>query len=269
MTDPRVEAVADPLCRMLGHGPLDRAPLMVADAVRGRARELLAAADAAAWQPIETAPQDKKILILRAGRVSIGWFNDERYNRNPSPYWSGYDSTHNVRWARETPPTHWQPLPPPPSPAVPLDGEGERDAAEPKRLPGPDFGMLTHEHEGVVLECKAIAPGLSLHDLVVAFEDAKKQAAPGDELSANPSKWPVVRGVLAVRNALVGAIYGAVPLAEIAEETTQKTFRYALECICMHPCHCSPEREKDDEERPCASCIAHVALGKGDPGAGI
>lgn len=129
--DPRVEAVADPICRMLGHGPIDRAPLMVADAVRGKARELLAAADAAAWQPIETAPKDKQVLILRAGRVSIGWFNDTRYDRNPSPYWGGYDAAHYIRWARKTHPTHWQPLPPPPSPAVPLDDEGEQAAAEP------------------------------------------------------------------------------------------------------------------------------------------
>ena len=90
----------------------------------------------------------------------------------------------------------------------------ERLAREVRALPvpaavEPDFGTIITEHDGVALECKAIAPGLSMHDLVVAFEDAEKQAAPGDELSANPSKWPTVRGVTAVRNAIINAIYGA------------------------------------------------------------
>lgn len=71
----------------------------------------------------------------------------------------------------------------------------------------PDFGTLTSVHEGVKLECRAIAPGLSLHDLVVAFGRAKSEAAPNDRYSANPSKWPDVRGINAVAEAILTAIY--------------------------------------------------------------
>ena len=72
----------------------------------------------------------------------------------------------------------------------------------------PEFGTLRAEHDGVTLECRAMAPGLSIHDLVVAFEDAKAQAKPGDEFAASPSRWPEVRGVTAVCNAVTTAMLG-------------------------------------------------------------
>lgn len=78
----------------------------------------------------------------------------------------------------------------------------------------PDFGMKSEWHDGVELQCRFIAPGLTLHDLVVAFEDAKAQARPGDEFASNPSRWPEVRGIIAVRNAIVRAIYGEVEADE-------------------------------------------------------
>ena len=56
----------------------------------------------------------------------------------------------------------------------------------------------------VMLECKNIAPGLTVHDLVQVFEAASK----GDgvsRLSGNPSNWPTVRGVTAVANVVVKA----------------------------------------------------------------
>lgn len=58
---------------------------------------------------------------------------------------------------------------------------------------------------GVVLEAKYYVPGLTLHDLVVAYENAANEASPTDHLSANPSVWPTCRGVKAVVDAVVEA----------------------------------------------------------------
>ena len=71
----------------------------------------------------------------------------------------------------------------------------------------PDFGEIYTEHEGVTLSCKAVAPGLSMHDLVRIFHAAEQEAKPGDELSGNPNKWPVVRGVSAVSEAIIAALF--------------------------------------------------------------
>jgi hypothetical protein len=73
----------------------------------------------------------------------------------------------------------------------------------------PDFGEDVKYHEGVKLTCRRIAPGLTLHDLTMIFDRASKEARPEDHLSANPSKWPTVRGVNAVTEAILDAIYGA------------------------------------------------------------
>lgn len=83
----------------------------------------------------------------------------------------------------------------------------------------PDFGEDVRHHQGVTLTCKRIAPGLTLHDLTMIFETAEKQAGPHDHLSGNPSKWPNVRGVKAVTDAILDAIYGK------QEEDNVKTSR--------------------------------------------
>jgi hypothetical protein len=72
----------------------------------------------------------------------------------------------------------------------------------------PDFGLHETEHQGIKLTCRNIAPGLTLHDLTMIFERATKQANPGDEYAANPAKWPTVRGVQAVTDAILDAVYG-------------------------------------------------------------
>jgi hypothetical protein len=77
----------------------------------------------------------------------------------------------------------------------------------------PDFGTLTTEHAGMVLSCKAIAPGLALQDLVQIFDQAANEADPGDELAGNPSLWPVTRGVKAVTLAVVAAMQKVNPHA--------------------------------------------------------
>lgn len=42
----------------------------------------------------------------------------------------------------------------------------------------------------------------TLHELVMIFDKASKEAAPGDEVAGNPMVWPVTRGVAAVAAAL-------------------------------------------------------------------
>lgn len=76
------------------------------------------------WQPIETAPKDERILLYRptAGftwtRVVIGRFDSDRYAKRPRPYWQ-HDLEHLAGKAegRAVNPTHWMPLPAPPSEA--------------------------------------------------------------------------------------------------------------------------------------------------------
>lgn len=68
------------------------------------------------WQPIETAPKDRDILLYTNCRgVVRGRWNDCKYATKPRPYW-----THDREriWGtvacRADQPTHWMPLPEPP-----------------------------------------------------------------------------------------------------------------------------------------------------------
>jgi len=76
-----------------------------------------------------------------------------------------------------------------------------------KKLPRPDFGISRTSHEGVELECRCYCPGLTLHDLTMIAERAKKEAKPGDEYAGDPSKWPDVRAVRAVADAVLNSIF--------------------------------------------------------------
>jgi nitrogen fixation protein FixH len=73
-----------------------------------------------AWQPIETAPNDKIILLYRPTatadwmRVTIGKHEDQRYAVNPRPYWGLWIKVGSTTEARMHTPTHWMPLPEPP-----------------------------------------------------------------------------------------------------------------------------------------------------------
>ena len=73
----------------------------------------------------------------------------------------------------------------------------------------PDFGMIYSEHEGVTFSCRALAPGLSMHDLMAIFHEAEEELQPGDRYSGNPAKWPNSRGIRAVVDAILNAIYPA------------------------------------------------------------
>lgn len=77
------------------------------------------------WQPMTTAPKDKGPLL--------GWFplssnaqcvypmhwDDDRYAKRPRPYWNVYGWIWGQSVLRDIQPTHWMPLPSPPSKAQP------------------------------------------------------------------------------------------------------------------------------------------------------
>ena len=75
------------------------------------AKAALEAADAAAWQPIETAPHNQRIVLQQNGsppndEIAIAWWDrsDDQFYYAPQ---GGV-----VPWT----PTHWRPLPEPPQP---------------------------------------------------------------------------------------------------------------------------------------------------------
>ena len=73
------------------------------------------------WQPIETAPKDRRILLGFSRPVFTGvsaifgkWETDE-YAKKPNPYWAhDLGQLTGVIGMRNNQPTHWMPLPEPP-----------------------------------------------------------------------------------------------------------------------------------------------------------
>ena len=73
------------------------------------------------WEPIETAPHDRAILLYRpnAGpcQVAVGYWEGQKLKMDPKPYWAIALANYNqVRYARAYLPTHWMDLPKPPTP---------------------------------------------------------------------------------------------------------------------------------------------------------
>lgn len=65
------------------------------------------------WQPIETAPEMETVLLYAPGLVHVGHFNTT--NNKWWTYTNGEGTISEVNlnsWAK---PTHWMPLPEPPS----------------------------------------------------------------------------------------------------------------------------------------------------------
>jgi hypothetical protein len=66
------------------------------------------------WQPIETAPKDRDILIACPSipsphpKVVIGGWEPDAHKKNARPYWS---HSGPMYFARKHQPTHWMPLP--------------------------------------------------------------------------------------------------------------------------------------------------------------
>jgi hypothetical protein len=63
------------------------------------------------WHPISTAPKDgTQILVAWQGRHHLAWWNDDKYARNPRPYFA-MTGPWGVAEQRNNPPKIWMPLP--------------------------------------------------------------------------------------------------------------------------------------------------------------
>jgi len=72
-----------------------------------------------AWQPIETAPKDRVVLLYRPtafawALVATGMWCAQETHKRPRPYWKLWPIAGNQWDARAWEPTHWMPLPEPP-----------------------------------------------------------------------------------------------------------------------------------------------------------
>lgn len=69
------------------------------------------------WQPIDTAPKDRLILLFWPAtggmsiRIACGKWDHDEYARRPKPYWTSDRKFIGVREHRSHPPTHWMLLP--------------------------------------------------------------------------------------------------------------------------------------------------------------
>lgn len=67
------------------------------------------------WQPIETAPRDGAVILLRFGQdtVSTGWWKDDDFDPFPWKFLDrdGLDPIANGSRDGDYGPSHWLPLP--------------------------------------------------------------------------------------------------------------------------------------------------------------
>jgi hypothetical protein len=72
------------------------------------------------WQPIETAPKDRTIILFRPTapnpiRVAPGRYDDAKWTKKPKPYWCIHLANHStIKYSRCHEPTHWCDFPPEP-----------------------------------------------------------------------------------------------------------------------------------------------------------
>jgi hypothetical protein len=82
------------------------------------------------WQDISTAPKDGSIVLLFRptapdwGRVTPGKWEIQEYHKKPQPFWEIWFKIGGTFESRAWPPTHWTPLPAPPTPTAQEGGEG-------------------------------------------------------------------------------------------------------------------------------------------------
>lgn len=66
------------------------------------------------WQSIETAPEGRTMFVVRAFEVRNGHTGGRPYTSDPWCVWQDEPGKF-ARWPHNFAPTHWAPLPPPPS----------------------------------------------------------------------------------------------------------------------------------------------------------
>ena len=108
MDDKRVEAAARVICLELNGTIFRDADNNEQDEAIFLATASIKASDAAAWQPIETAPRDGTLILVAVKHIGCDVVS----------FWgAGWRETTNGLMLRDEP-THWQPLPAPPSDAA-------------------------------------------------------------------------------------------------------------------------------------------------------
>ena len=70
------------------------------------------------WKPIETAPKDRSVIIV-SEKGAVG---EAQWEEGAGWYWAGHHSTDHYGY--QIWPTHWQPLPAPPSFENSADNKG-------------------------------------------------------------------------------------------------------------------------------------------------
>lgn len=71
------------------------------------------------WQPIETAPKDRDVLLwfpamCSTPKASVGNWDDDRYAKKPRPFWTcECEGWAGKNLLRANPPTHWCEITPP------------------------------------------------------------------------------------------------------------------------------------------------------------
>ena len=87
-----------------------KSEMVHADFARQLERELTALRALTDWRGIESAPKDGcEILVIIAGIVEVARWNNQRYQKNPRPYWERI-----LTRDRAAQPLLWLPLPTPP-----------------------------------------------------------------------------------------------------------------------------------------------------------
>lgn len=126
MTDAveRVMALADRFVDAAGSesGHAEEMADIARSALRAAVEALAASAQPAGWRPIETAPKDGTHVLVWPptwnGLSSCARWDADEYAKRPRPLWRRNDDLGRVLVSRGTAPTHWMPLPAPPTPAA-------------------------------------------------------------------------------------------------------------------------------------------------------
>lgn len=64
------------------------------------------------WQPMDTAPLDRFVLLRRPdGNNGIGRYDAQPYNQRPRPFWDDHRKFLGAAWMRNNPPTGWMEIP--------------------------------------------------------------------------------------------------------------------------------------------------------------
>ena len=98
----------------------DGTPLHLAAARELRRLAELDRLAATGWQTIDSAPKDGTSMLVwpplwTGGTISCAYWNTDKYSKKPRPFWKRLDDMGRVSLSRDTPPTLWQHLPPPPT----------------------------------------------------------------------------------------------------------------------------------------------------------